>query len=152
MFASTFLPWGEISASTAANNSGVGDEIAGVALSLLGDSLTLPISGWVGSWTPLKLDLPNWLPLLAIVSAAVMAWLRAAHVTRIPYKVVACVLLYAGIHLVSIFLNIRGGDGSKLGIGWFLSFLTVTLCFFALVPRLSASQPEPPLHETQGVE
>ena len=141
MLAGAFLSWGSVPGRSAVSELGLGN-----ALSLLAGDLQIPISGWVGALTVAGLELVNWLPLLAVLSAVAMAWLRAGRVTRVPYPVIAVVLLLAVAHLVGVFLQIRGIESARMGFGWFVSLFAVVLSLVALAPQESVES------KTAGVE
>jgi len=134
MAAATFLPWGKVTAEAAADDFFVGNEITGGALSLFGSKVTVPISGWVGSIRWFGVELANWLPLLAIVSIAAIAWLRATKVTMSPRAVMAAITLYAFLHLGTAFTTIQKAEGASIGIGLVLAIVTTVLTFLALFP------------------
>jgi hypothetical protein len=145
IFAASFMPWGTIWVR-------VGRGPTTLNLPLKGTDHPLPdevasvefwdrVTGWNGNMLLGRLELPNWLVVVAAIAVATLCWLKVTSVWAAPPALLFGLASYGLFHAGYILVWLLTSDKRSAGVGSYLTVIGFAGILVALVRHARAAKP-----------
>jgi len=145
IFAASFMPWGTIRVR-------VGGGTATLNLPFEHKGIDLPdlfarvevgvtVTGWNGNMLLGRLELPNWLVVVAAIGVATLCWLTVTSVWAAPPALLFGLAGYGLFHAGDILVWLLTSDKRSAGVGSFLTVIGFAGILVALVRHARAAKP-----------
>jgi hypothetical protein len=140
IFAASFMPWGTIRGTPALNFPFVprGTELPDF---FGGMEFVVNVTGWNGNMLLGRLELPNWLVVVAAISVATLCWLKVASVWAAPAALLFGLAGYGLFHAGDILVWLLTSDKRSAGVGSFLTVIAFAGILIALVRHARSAKP-----------
>jgi hypothetical protein len=134
ILAATFMPWGEIPATLSAGNMGVGffDSYNRMLREM---HLTMRVTAWNSTVNLQDLEIPNWIVLLIAAGAALLSWMKAASLWKVPLLVWFLLPGMGVLYTCFVLLNFLGVEQAKAGFGTLLTLLAFVGMLIAMAQQ-----------------
>jgi hypothetical protein len=140
IFAASFMPWGQVR-GTATVNLPFLPKGADAPDLFGGMEFVATVTGWNGNMNVGRLELPNWLVVVAAIGVAILCWLKATSVWSAPLALLFGLAGYGLLHSADIMVWLLTSEKRSAGVGSFLTVVSFVGMLVALVRHARVAKP-----------